>query len=72
MVAGCSSLCLMETIGTVVFYWKGVPLYRQLAADPRAYWAHDETRLWSVSAIALIQVGVLGSLPDCSGTAAIN
>jgi hypothetical protein len=47
----------METIGTVIFYWKGVPLYRQLSANPTAYGAHENMRLWSLSAIALIQVG---------------
>jgi hypothetical protein len=50
-------LFAMETIGAVIFYWKGLPLYRLLSADPTAYGTHDETRLWSVSAIALIQVG---------------
>ena len=51
------SLFAMETIGAVIFYWKGLPLYRLLSADPTAYGTHDETRLWSVSAIALIQIG---------------
>ena len=51
------SLFAMETIGAVIFYWKGLPLYRLLAADPTAYGTHDETRVWSLSAIALIQVG---------------
>ncbi len=47
----------METIGTVIFYWKGLPLYRLLAADPTAYGTHENIRLWSVLAIVLIQVG---------------
>jgi hypothetical protein len=51
------SLFGLETIGTVIFYWKGLPLYRLLAADPTAYRTRDETLLWSLSAIALIQVG---------------
>ena len=34
-----------------------MPLYRQLSADPTVYRAHEETRLWSLIAIALIQVG---------------
>ena len=51
------SLFAMETVGTVIFYWKGVPLYRQLSADPTVYSTHEETRLWSLLAIALIQVG---------------
>jgi hypothetical protein len=51
------SLFAMETIGTVILYWKVVPLYRQLSADPTAYRARGGTALWSLSAIALIQVG---------------
>jgi len=51
------SLFAMETIGAAVLYWKVVPLYRQLSADPTVYSARGETALWSLSAIALIQVG---------------
>jgi hypothetical protein len=51
------SLFAMETIGAAVLYWKVVPLYRQLSADPTIYTARWETGLWSLSAIALIQVG---------------
>jgi hypothetical protein len=47
----------METIGAAVLYWKVVPMYRQLSADSTAYRASWETGLWSLSAIALIQVG---------------
>jgi hypothetical protein len=51
------SLFAMQTIGTVIFYWKGLPLYQQLAADPTAYAPRNEIQLWSIPAIALIQVG---------------
>ncbi len=51
------SLFAMETIGTVILYWKGVPLYRELSADPTAYGKQEEVRYWSLLAIALIQVG---------------
>jgi hypothetical protein len=51
------SLLAMETIGAAVLYWKVVPLFRQLSADPTVYGRRGDTRLWSLSAIALIQVG---------------
>jgi hypothetical protein len=51
------SLFAMETVGTVIYYWQGLPLYRLVAADPNVYRTPDETRAWSLLAIALIQVG---------------
>jgi hypothetical protein len=51
------TLFAMETIGTVILYWKGLPLYRQLSINPTAYGTHEEIRFWALSAIALIQVG---------------
>lgn len=51
------SLLAMETIGTVVLYWKLVPVYRLLSANPAAYSTRQETTLWSLAAIALIQAG---------------
>lgn len=50
------SLFAMQTIGAVILYWKGLPAYRLLEADPAAYGNHD-LRVWSLPAIALIQVG---------------
>ncbi len=50
-------LFAMQTIGTVIFYWKGLPLYQQLTANPTAYAPRSDIRLWSIPAIALIQVG---------------
>jgi hypothetical protein len=59
--AGCYWLCVfllaMETIGVIIFYWKGLPLFRQLVDDPTAYKPRPETRLWSVAAIVLVQAG---------------
>jgi hypothetical protein len=51
------SLFAMETTGTVVLYWKGLPLYRYLSANPAAYGTHEGIGLWALLAIALIQVG---------------
>jgi hypothetical protein len=50
-------LLAMQSIGAVLFYWKGLPLYLQLVTDPTAYATREETRVWSISAIVLIQVG---------------
>jgi hypothetical protein len=58
---GCYSLCVflfaIETIGVVIFYWKGLPLFRQLMDDPTAYESRPEMQLWSLSAIVLVQAG---------------
>jgi hypothetical protein len=51
------SLFALQTIGTVMLYWKIVPLYRLLSADPTTYGRRADTTLWSLAAIALIQVG---------------
>ena len=51
------SLFAMETIGTVILYWKGLPLYRELLADPTFFGTHEEIGLWALSAVALTQVG---------------
>jgi hypothetical protein len=51
------SLFAMETVGTVIYCWQGLPLYRLVAADPNVYRTPDETRAWSLLAIVLIQVG---------------
>jgi hypothetical protein len=50
-------LFAMQTIGAVIFYWKGLPLYQQVTADPTAYVPRYDLQLWSISAIGLIQVG---------------
>lgn len=50
-------LLAMQTIGVILFYWQGLPLYRQVSADPSTYEPQLETRIWTFVAIALIQVG---------------
>lgn len=50
-------LLAMQTIGVVVVYWNGLPLYRELVGDPSAYPHRGETRAWALTAIVLIQAG---------------
>ena len=50
-------LLAMQTIGVILFYWQGLPLYRQVSANPSTYEPQLETRIWTLLAIALIQVG---------------
>jgi hypothetical protein len=50
-------LFTMQTVGAVIFYWKGLASYQQLTADPTAHVPRHDIRLWSLLAIALIQVG---------------
>ena len=50
-------LLAMQTVGAVIIYWKGIPLYQQLEADPTSYAERDETGAWSIAATVLIQTG---------------
>lgn len=50
-------LLTMQTVGAYIFYRNGLPWYRDLLADPTAYEARPDTRIWALSAIALVQVG---------------
>ena len=50
-------LLALQTIGVGLFYFKGLPLYREVASDPTAYSPKAATWGWSLPAIALIQVG---------------
>jgi hypothetical protein len=50
-------LLAIQTVGAVIVYWKGIPLYRQLEADPSTYAVSHETAVWSIVASTLIQVG---------------
>jgi hypothetical protein len=65
----------METIGAAIFYWQGLPMYRQISADPSAYASRETPRLWWLLGIALIQVGywvryrTAPVLPQVSNTA---
>jgi hypothetical protein len=50
-------LLALQTIGVGLFYFKGLPLYREVASDPTAYSPKAATWGWSLPAIVLIQVG---------------
>jgi hypothetical protein len=47
----------MQTIGVVILLWNAIPLYRQILADPASHVARNENLVWSLSPIALMQVG---------------
>jgi len=47
----------LQTLGAVILFWNGVPLYRQILADPAAHEPRAETWLWALASIALIQAG---------------
>jgi hypothetical protein len=47
----------VQTIGVAIFVWNAVPHYREILADPSSLDPRPETLVWSLSAIALIQVG---------------
>jgi hypothetical protein len=50
-------LLVIQTIGVIVLYGHIVPLFKQVVADPTTHEIRSETRIWTISAIALIQVG---------------
>jgi hypothetical protein len=50
-------LVAMQTVGTFILYWNSLPWYWQLVADPSTYAPRDETWVWALSAITLIQSG---------------
>ena len=59
-VGGCwlyPLLLTMETIGTAIFCWKGLPLFRLLIADPASYETRERIWIWALTAIVLIQIG---------------
>jgi hypothetical protein len=50
-------LLAVQTIGAVIIYSQGLPLYRQLVAAPEQFESRTlERASWSLSAIALIQI----------------
>jgi hypothetical protein len=51
------ALLATQTIGVILLYGHIVPLFKQLVADPITFETRTETRIWSISAIALIQLG---------------
>jgi len=50
-------LLFIETIGTVILCWKGVPLYRKVVNDPTSYETRERIWIWVLAAIVLVQTG---------------
>ena len=47
----------LETLGALILLWNGVPLFREVIADPASHEPRSETLIWAFASIALIQVG---------------
>lgn len=47
----------VQTVGAVILFWNGVPLYQQILADPAAHEAGTEHLSWALSSIAFMQLG---------------
>jgi hypothetical protein len=47
----------LQTIGAALLLWHGVPLYREVAADPSTHKPRPEVLVWTLISIALIQIG---------------
>jgi hypothetical protein len=50
-------LFAIQTLGAVVLFTYGVPLFRQVLLDPGGHVARPENLVWSLSAITLMQAG---------------
>lgn len=50
-------LFTMQTIGAVILFGYGVPLFRQVLVNPGSHVVRPENLIWSLSAIALMQTG---------------
>lgn len=50
-------LLAVETAGAAVIYSNGLPLYRQLIADPSSFEMREPTAGWATAGIVLIQAG---------------
>jgi hypothetical protein len=47
----------MQTVGALAFFWKGIPLYRDVLADPSKHHPRESIMVWVLAAIVLIQLG---------------
>lgn len=47
----------LQTLGFLIVAWNGLPLYRELVGDPSAYANREETLVWALAAIVLMQAG---------------
>ena len=46
-----------QTLGAIILFWYGVPLYRRVLADPSVHQAELAALAWSLPSILLMQVG---------------
>ncbi len=49
-------LLAVQTIGTVIIYWNGIPHYRGVAANPGGHVPRLETLEWSLPSIVVMQI----------------
>ncbi len=47
----------VQTIGAVILFWNGVPLFQEILADPAGHEAQPEHLIWALSSILLMQAG---------------
>jgi hypothetical protein len=47
----------MQTLGAIILYGNGIPLYRRILADPAGHAAELRTLVWALPSIALMQAG---------------
>jgi hypothetical protein len=47
----------VQTLGATILYWYGIPLYRQVFAEPASHQVETTRLLWAVPSIALMQLG---------------
>jgi hypothetical protein len=52
-----SALFGVQTLGAVILFWNAVPIYQRILVDPSSHVARSENLTWSLSSIALMQVG---------------
>ena len=56
MMAPYVALLGVQTAGAVALYWTGLPLYRQVLADPSSHEAYLWTIVWNILSIILMQI----------------
>lgn len=49
-------LFAMETVGAIVLFWVGIPLYREFLSNPATHEPNADVLLWALPSIGLIQI----------------
>jgi hypothetical protein len=49
------SLVALQTAGAALLYWKTLPLFRQVVANPGAFVPREKTPTWAIVGVLLIQ-----------------